>query len=259
LCEFLPVSSSGHLVLAQALFHLEEPEVLLDLVLHLGTLLAVCVFYRRSLTELVSETRLIPEAVFRHKLAAHYQTRPVFHLGVLIIAASIPTALIGLLAQDFLESLFNSVRATGLALLGTAAVLSLTRLIKTSRTRSILEMTLLDAFLIGTIQGLAIAPGLSRSGLTISCALILGLNKELSARFSFLLSIPAIVGGLALSLGRGQTSSVPTAYLFLGLVVSGVVGYLSLRFLTYIVDRGKLSFFAPWCLCVGLLALFWSF
>ncbi|MDR1051681.1 MAG: undecaprenyl-diphosphate phosphatase [Deltaproteobacteria bacterium] len=255
LCEFLPVSSSGHLVLAQALFGLGEPEVLLDLVLHLGTLLAVCVFYRKSLGELIVELRLLPAALFRGKMSEYFRTLPVFRLGILIIVACVPTAVMGLVGRDFLESLFNSTRAVGVSLLITAAVLALTGLAPARGGRRVGTMTLLDAALIGAAQGLAIAPGLSRSGLTIACALFLGLERGLAARFSFLLSIPAIVGGLALSLGSGQTSSAGPGHLFLGLVAAAAVGYKALVFLNAVVDRGRLWAFAPWCVLAGAAAV----
>jgi undecaprenyl-diphosphatase len=259
LCEFLPVSSSGHLVLAQAFFGLTEPEILLDLILHLGTLLAVFVFYRQSLWSLFSELRFLPEAIFKAKMVSTYQNKPDFKLGILIIVGSVPTAIIGLLAQKKLEALFSSVSSVGAALIITAAVLFLTGLKKTSHPRNIELMTIYDALLIGMVQGLAIAPGLSRSGLTIACALMLGLNRELSAKYSFLLSIPAILGGLLLSLSQGQASSFSYSYLLLGLALSAMVGYCSLRFLTYVVKRGRFPLFAPWCLIVGLIALFFPF
>jgi undecaprenyl-diphosphatase len=255
LCEFLPVSSSGHLVLAQAFLGLKGPEILLDLVLHAGTLLAVFIFYRQSLASLVAELRFLPGAVLTWKVGKVCRERPDFKLGALIVAGSVPTAIIGLFAQTRLEALFGSVTAVGVALLITATVLFLTKLKKTPGSRSIELMTIFDAILIGTAQGLAIAPGLSRSGLTIVCALALGLTRELSAKYSFLLSIPAIMGGLLLTVKQGQASSLGNGYLFLGLLTSALVGYFSLRFLTYVVDKGRLALFAPWCLAAGLLAL----
>jgi undecaprenyl-diphosphatase len=258
LCEFLPVSSSGHLVLAQALFGLKEPEILLDLILHLGTLLAVFVFYRQTILVLFSELRFLPKAIISASVMKTSRQRPNFKLGLLILVGSIPTAIIGLLAQSQLEALFASVSAVGLALLTTALVLSLTAFKKSPGQRSISQMTLIDALFIGTVQGLAIAPGLSRSGLTIAMALCLGLTRELSAKYSFLLSIPAILGGLLLSYTSGHTSDLGSAYLLLGLFMAAMVGYLSLRFLTYVVDRGRLALFAPWCALAGLLAIYWG-
>jgi undecaprenyl-diphosphatase len=259
LCEFLPVSSSGHLALAQILLGFQAPDIVLDLTLHLGTLLAVIRFYRRELLALVVETRLIPSALTSaSKLEEYFRTRPDFRLGVLIILASVPTAAIGLAFQDAFSGLFDSALAVGTALLITAAVLAATARLKAG-TVDVLDFTILQALIIGTAQGLAIAPGLSRSGLTIACALVLGLKRNLAARFSFLLSIPAIVGGLGLSLGQGLTSSFSAPWLLLGLVVAAVSGWFALRLLTAIVDRGRLAFFSPWCVLAGLAAiLYWS-
>ncbi|MDR1546305.1 MAG: undecaprenyl-diphosphate phosphatase [Deltaproteobacteria bacterium] len=256
LCEFLPVSSSGHLVLAQALFGLKEPEILLDLTLHLGTLLAVAVFYRRSLAALFSELRFLPGAlVSPARLVELSRARPNFRLGLLIILGSFPTAAVGFIFQDFLTGLFASASAVGVALLITAAALTTTAFRRRPPRRGLLNMTAADALLIGLIQGLAIAPGLSRSGLTIAAALLLGLERELAARYSFLLSIPAILGGLALSLAQGLSSALGPATLALGFSVAAVAGWWALKLLTGLVDRGRLHFFAPWCLLAGLAAL----
>jgi undecaprenyl-diphosphatase len=257
LCEFLPVSSSGHLALAQMLLGFPAPDIVLDLTLHVGTLLAVVYFYRRSLASLFREVGLLPSALISPpRLALALKSRPDFRLGFLIIVASLPTAAIGLLFQDALSALFDSALAVGVALLITAAVLAATARLAAG-TCGVLEMTLVQALIIGAVQGLAIAPGLSRSGLTIGAALILGLRRELAARFSFLLSIPAIVGGLALSLGQGLESSFALPWLLLGLAAAALCGYAALRLLTSLVERGRLALFAPWCVLVGLAAIAW--
>jgi undecaprenyl-diphosphatase len=257
LCEFLPVSSSGHLVLAQAYLGFIDPDIVFDLVLHLGTLAAVIFYYRQTLAGLISELRLLPKALISPSiLSQYYQTRPDFRLGILIIAASLATAVLGLTFRSFLTSLFSSIRAVGLALLLTSAVLALTALVKPG-CRAIMTMRLSDALIIGLAQGFAIAPGLSRSGLTIAAALILGLNKQLAAKFSFIASIPAILGGLILSLSTGMTSPLGLKYLLVGLIVAAISGYLALKLLTVLIDRGRLPLFAPWCLLAGLAALFY--
>jgi undecaprenyl-diphosphatase len=191
-------------------------------------------------------------------MRALLKIRPDFRLGVMIVVASVPTAIIGLGFQDRLELLFASPRAVGAALLMTAAVLVATARLKRGMVDE-LSMNFSHAILIGVAQGLAIAPGLSRSGLTIGLALILGLRRELAARFSFVLSIPAITGGLALSLGRGYSSSLGAPWLILGLVLAGVCGWAALRLLALVVDRGRLALFAPWCAIAGLAAIILSF
>jgi undecaprenyl-diphosphatase len=259
LCEFLPVSSSGHLVLAQALMGLREPEIFLDLILHVGTLLAVVHFYRWTIlavaAELPGALRALPRP---SELAKSFRTRPHFRLGALVAIASVPTAALGLGFQDQLAALFGSVRAVGLALMATAAVLIATTRFRPGR-RTILGMRASDALIIGLVQGLAICPGLSRSGLTIGAALMLGLDRELAARFSFVLSIPAILGALVLSLGQGLGSSFSPPVLLAGLAVAAASGYLALALLTRLINRGRFAVFAPWCLAAGLWAFFWGF
>ena len=254
LCEFLPVSSSGHLALAQILLGFPGPDLVLDLTLHLGTLLAVAWFYRQSLVALFKELRLLPGALASPKtLPGLVGARPDFRLGFLIVVASLPTAAIGLGFQDLLGSLFESPLAVGICLCATGLVLLATRQLKPGEA-GVLDMTVLQALAIGAAQGLAIAPGLSRSGLTIACALMLGLKRDLAARFSFLLSIPAIAGGLALSLGQGMESSFPAGLLLFGLALAAICGWWALAILTALVDRGRFALFAPWCLGAGLLA-----
>ena len=259
LCEFLPVSSSGHLVLAQILLGFQEPDIVLDLTLHLGTLLAVVWFYRHSVYSLVRELKLLPGAALSPiRMRTLLKIRPDFRLGMMIVAASVPTAAMGLLFQHQLESMFASARAVGFALLATAGVLTATARLKPG-TVDELSMTFRAALVIGLAQGLAMAPGLSRSGLTIGAALMLGFRRELAARFSFLLSIPAIVGGLALSLGQGLSSSLAPPWLVLGLLGAGICGLMALKWLTMLVDQGRLALFAPWCGLIGLFAIIWSF
>jgi undecaprenyl-diphosphatase len=251
LCEFLPVSSSGHLALAQALYGLAEPEVFFDLILHLGTLLAVCVFYRREVTGLVRELGCLARP---SRLRHYYRVRPFFRLGVLIVLGSVPTAVIGLAFEDFLTSLFSSLKAVGMGFLATVAVLLVSRFLKTARYKSELEFPAWTALVIGAAQGIAIAPGISRSGITICVALMLGLEGSLAARYSFLLSIPAILGGLLLTYSGADSSTFPASAAALGFAVSAVSGFLALKLLTFVVNRERFHFFAPWCLAAALLA-----
>ncbi|MDR2613562.1 MAG: undecaprenyl-diphosphate phosphatase [Deltaproteobacteria bacterium] len=251
LCEFLPVSSSGHLALAQALYGFAEPEVFFDLVLHLGTLAAVCLFYRREVLGLVTELRWLSRPA---EIRRAWRIRPVFRLGVMIVIGSVPTAVMGLLFEDFLTSLFASLLAVGLGFLASALVLSLSRLFRKARYKSELEFPAWAALVIGLSQGIAIAPGISRSGMTICVALILGLEGSLAARYSFLLSIPAILGGLVLKFPEAEASGIPPKAALLGFAVAAVSGLLALKLLTYVVRRERFHFFAPWCLAACLLA-----
>ena len=252
--EYLPVSSSGHLVLFQHLFGLTEPALLFDIVLHVATLLVVLWFYRQDIVDLVRQSLAAIGDLARGGAWSEAQTRfPGFRLAVLIVVGTIPTAVIGVTFQDTFEALFGSLRAVGVMLWVTGLVLLATRF-ATRGERGIAEMKPVDALLIGIVQGLAITPGISRSGSTIGVALLLGVQKETAARYSFLLSVPSIVGALLLKIGDAGGSVGLTATI-LGFAAALLTGYFCLVFLVRIVKKGRLAWFAPYCFLVGLLAV----
>jgi undecaprenyl-diphosphatase len=235
LTEFLPVSSSGHLVIVQHLFRFRDPAVLLDVILHVGTLLAVLIYFRRDLTRLV----------------LRFYEREQRRLILLLILATLPTALIALLFRGFFESLFSRPHAAGMGFLATALLLFLSRRVRFPKTDPRLA-----AVVIGIFQGLAIMPGLSRSGTTIAVALMLGLGAEFSFRFSFLLSIPAILGALVLKVGDLPESAAQLAPLGFALVLAALFGLLALGILKRVLGSGKFHRFAYYCLAAGILVLF---
>ena len=255
LTEFLPVSSSGHLVLGQNLFGLKEPELLFDVVVHVGTLLAVLIVFRRDIINLVRELSAAPRVLSGPAgFGGAWRERPEFRMLVLIIIGSVPTGLIGVFFKDLFEALFASTLAVGISLLITGAVLFLTRRIDASG-REITGFRPVDALIIGTAQGLAITPGISRSGLTIGSGLILGLDRELAARYSFLLSIPAILGALFLELKSASGGSFGIPELGAGFAAAMVSGLAALLLLLRLVRRGKLHYFAYYCWLVGLVTI----
>ncbi|MBU2552292.1 MAG: undecaprenyl-diphosphate phosphatase [Proteobacteria bacterium] len=259
LTEFLPVSSSGHLVLGQHLFGIKEPEILFDVLLHLGTLAAVFIVFRRDIASLVREFFRLPTRLKNRAVAAEaWRTEDDFRLLILIVAGSVPTALIGLLFKDIFESLFASTRAVGLALIVTGVVLFLTRWSAGARGRKTGAFRAGDALIVGLAQGLAITPGLSRSGLTISTGLYLGLDRDLAARFSFLLSIPAIFGALILQLRSAAPTSFSPLDMGLGFLAALISGLAALVVLLRLVRGGRLHYFAWYCWAIGLLSLFLS-
>lgn len=252
--EYLPVSSSGHLVLFQHLFGLTEPALLFDIVLHVATLLVVLWFYRQDIVDLVRQSLAAIGDLARGGAWSEAQTRfPGFRLAVLIVVGTIPTAVIGVTFQDTFEALFGSLRAVGVMLWVTGLVLLATRF-ATRGERGTAEMKPVDALLIGIVQGLAITPGISRSGSTIGVALLLGIQRETAARYSFLLSVPSIVGALLLKIGDAGGSVGLTATI-LGFAAALLTGYFCLVFLVRIVKKGRLAWFAPYCFLVGLLAV----
>jgi undecaprenyl-diphosphatase len=175
-------------------------------------------------------------------------------MAVLIIIGTLPTVVIGLGFHRIAETLFSSLAVVGVALCITGLMLWLTRTLK-NRSLGIGHFTIKNALLIGLVQGLAITPGISRSGSTIAVGLYLGLSRELSARFSFLLSIPAICGAAILHLKDLNGGPLPLPILATGMVTAAVSGYLALALLVFIVKKGRLFAFAPYCWLLGLVCL----
>jgi undecaprenyl-diphosphatase len=178
-------------------------------------------------------------------------------MALLVVIGTIPTAILGLAFSGIADRLFSSVLIVGLMLMVTGTLLWLTRwTIKPARLSGVVRLNLKNAFLIGLVQGLAIIPGISRSGSTISIGLMLGIERELAARYSFLLSIPAIVGAGILGLRNGfSETDFSVKILLVGAVTAAIVGYLALRALLQIVRKGNLHMFAPYCWLMGLIAL----
>jgi undecaprenyl-diphosphatase len=246
LTEFLPVSSSGHLVLFHSLLATTGDQVMFDLVLHVGTLLPVLIVYRADLIGIVRD-------VFAGEVP--FLERRGVRLLLLMIIGTIPTGIIGLLFEDLFEQLFSNVLSVGIALGVTGWVLWATRFVP-QRSEDELSMPIWKALAIGLAQGIAITPGISRSGSTIAAGLLLGLDREAAARDSFLLSIPAISGAFILKLRDVQGGDVSLLPLVVGFFSAAISGYLALRFLIGLVRRGDFSRFAwyLWPLSAGAIA-----
>jgi undecaprenyl-diphosphatase len=254
LTEFLPVSSSGHLVLFQNLLGFKEPELLLDAALHAGTLLAVCLYFRSDILLMVKEVwAYLMQAPKARQAAGSTEPRPHLHLAMAVFIGSIPTAFIGLLFKVPLERLFGSVPLVGTMLIVTGLILASTRFLSPRGARD--RVGLFVALAVGTAQGLAIIPGISRSGATIVCGLALGLQRDLAGRFSFLLSIPAIMGALWIQLNAEAFGRVGLAPLFFGFLSAALVGLLALKLLMGMVKKGHLYYFAPYCWAVGIAVI----
>jgi undecaprenyl-diphosphatase len=243
--EFLPVSSSGHLVMGQVLLGVRVPGVGFEVAVHLATLLSVLLVYRKRITSLLTGAlRLDPNAWS--------------YLGLLALA-SLPVALVGLTIRGVVEGLFEAPWVAGVALLVTGAVLWTTRgaLARTPRR----SPGVADALLIGMAQVVALVPGISRSGVTVVAGLWLGVEPEEAAAFSFLMAIPAILGA-ALLLGPAlgaQDGGLGTGPLFLGSLVAAGTGVLAIRTFVGMLKRGSFHRFGPYCGLVGGLFLLYLF
>jgi undecaprenyl-diphosphatase len=224
---------------------MEEPQLFFDVMLHFGTLSAVVVYFRTDLWKIIKGIKAV--------LKGSEKKREGVNLFLWIILATLPTGFMGLFLKDWFESLFNRPERVGWMLLVTGGFLWLTRWVKREG-RPLEKMRWTDAVLIGIAQGIAITPGISRSGATISAGLFCGLDRELAGRFSFLLSIPAILAATLLEI-RGFQSVSEIWTLLIGTVVAFGVGLLSLAFLMKLIRVGKLSNFSYYCFGMGLLML----
>ncbi len=257
LTEFLPVSSSGHLALGQYSLGITEPTLFFDVSLHMGTLLAVAVVFYKDIRSMITSLIGLGKSLskFDNNVGEKFRNNPNIRVALFIILGSIPTALLGLFLKQYVESLFTSINFVGTMLLITGTFLWLTKTLPKSKV-TIMAMDYKQALIIGLCQGMAVLPGISRSGSTISAALFMGVGRDTAARFSFLLSIPAILGAELLSfkdfISQGISFDFSIIY---GTLISFVVGYLALILLLKIVKNGRLYLFAPYCWILGIIAI----
>ena len=250
------MSSSGHLVLGGALLGLEEPHLAFDVVVHVATLLATLIFYRDSFSG-AARDGLTAWREFREGcgLWEAFTKRKDVKLMLLVVVGSLPTGLMGFLGRSLVEELFGVPAIAAWMLLLTAGLLLLTPWAR-HRQRGIEQIGARDALLVGLIQGFAIIPGISRSGSTIACALLLGFNRELAARFSFLLSVPAILGASVLMLpDLFEQNGLMSWSLGVGFVTAALSGLGALVVLIPLVRRGRLHYFALYLVPAALLGL----
>ena len=253
--EFLPVSSSGHLVLGKAVLGLETPGVLTEVVLHAGTAAAILVAFRKDVKALIIGFLSGLKGTVTSAAGEAWRQNPQFRLALLIIAATVPAGLAAFAFGDAIESLFRMPALTGAMLILTGAVLLSTKWAKRGEQTSA-EIGLPKAIAIGAAQAAALLPGVSRSGSTISCGLFVGLDREFAARFSFLLGLPAMIGAAALKARKlAELESGDLAANLLGGVAAGIVGYFMLILLIRIVKRGAIHHFSWYCFLVGVATI----
>ena len=254
LTEFLPVSSSGHLVLMQHFLGIKESQVFFDVMLHFGTLGAVIIVYHQLIGALVrtSFLALVQGDFYQHPLSTIGKT-PHLRLIWFLLLGSIPTGLIAVLFKDSLEAIFGKPIVVACMLIITGIILQLSRLGQ-KRPRAEAPLRAWHTPLIGIAQGLAITPGISRSGSTISISLLLGLSPQVAAQYSFLLSIPAILGAVIIKLKDVGEITIAPAVIVAGILTSFIVGYIALRLLLAMLNRGKFSVFSYYCFALGIVA-----
>ena len=242
LTEFLPISSSGHLVLAERLVGFRPQGVFFEVVVHIATLLSVLVAYRVKLMALL-------RGVLRGD-------REAWRYTMLLFLASIPAGLAGILLRDYFERSFHSMPALGWQFLITAAILWSTRYAASRATAT--RVTAVHAVLIGIAQAVAIVPAISRSGATVATGLWSGLSAEAAAEFSFIMSIVVIAGsGLLEARHIPPGGGVFTLPLLLAFVAAALSGLFAIRWLVSLLRHRKFHLFAPYCAVLGLLCLVW--
>jgi len=251
LTEFLPISSSGHLVIFEHLLNLKMDNIAFEVFVHFGTLLSVVAVYFNDIWNMITS---FFRGITHRNVGKTYQDDAYFRLSIFVIIGTIPAVIAGLFLEDFFVSVFHNIHLVGITLLVTGVVILSTRFFKDKAE----ELTPKKSLLIGIAQSIAILPGISRSGFTISSALFTGISRENAARFSFLLAIPAILGATLLHIIDLISSDIPgisIAPLLVGFIFSFAVGYLAIRILLSVLKSGKFVWFAPYCFIAGLLVL----
>jgi len=259
--EFLPVSSSGHLVLVQSLMGIQQPGVFFEVMVHLGTLAAVFTVYAEDIYKMiVSVARGGRDLAEGRSSWEDFWDNPHCRLAVLIVVGSVPAAVLGLALGSAFEAMFESAATVGLMLVVTGTILWFAGGRRIGG-RRVGGMTLLDAIATGTLQGCALAPGLSRSGLTISGGLFRGLDREAAARFSFLLSIPAILGAAlydTVSGGGAAAAALSSGPVLAGAATAAVCGYIAIGTVLRTLRAGSFRGFAFYCWAVGAAVGAWQ-
>lgn len=255
LAEFLPISSSGHLALLQYFFKIESDNVLAFTVLmHLGTLISVFIVYSKDIWALLKELCYTIRDICTGK-GPRINCCETRRLGFMIIVATIPTAIIGLLFEDFFESLYSKLVAIGIGLVFTGTIMWLSEKFGKGK-YEVMQMKWRTAIFVGIMQGIAICPGVSRSGSTLVGSLSGGLKREFAVKFAFLISIPSILGSIVLEIPdlfeEGMDMSLAGPCL-LGVIVAAVSGLVAIKAMIRIVSRKKLIYFSIYTWTIGIL------
>ncbi len=239
LTEFLPISSTGHLVIFGKWFGLREAGLLFDTMLHFGTLLAVIVYYWQEVRYIL--------------------THPLGKLTRLLVVGTIPTGVIGLAFEDFFDTISQSGQTIGVEFIATGVIIWAVESMRQGK-RTFADINYTDALIIGTLQGVAILPAISRSGLTITGALLRGLDRSDAARFSFLLSMPAILGASLLQTKKLLDHPIDSTALMpmlAGTLCAALAGYVAIRWMVKIISTGSMKGFAyyVWVLGIGIVTI----
>lgn len=272
LTEFLPVSSSGHLALFKILFGVKtDTGILFDVLLHVGTLIAICVVYYRDIWKLIVEgccivrDAFVNAVIFFRNLGNKKEREPYRRMVnssyrkfvMLVIVSTIPTGIIGFAGKEVVEQASEILIVPGICLILTAVLLLIADRVRDGE-KLPKNITYTNAFGIGIAQGIATLPGLSRSGTTITACLVSGFHRNFAVKYSLIMSIPAILGALVLELKdikAVEISSMEILYYIIGMLIAAVVGYVCIKTMLVIVRKKKFTGFAIYCLVVGAVSI----
>lgn len=269
--EFLPVSSSGHLALFKILFHVNtDTGLLFDVMLHLGTLIAIFIVYYKDIFRMIAEAFKILHDLFVN-LVRFFQnkfgnaneeylkivTNNYRKFVILIIVSTIPTGIIGFAAVDFVEMASGILLIPGICLIVTSILLFLSDRVKEGG-KGPKEVSYTNGFVIGICQGIATLPGLSRSGTTITACLLSGFDRKFAVKYSFIMSIPAVLGAAILEIKDVSTAAVGGTeflYYMIGTAVAAIVGYVCIKTMLVVVRNKKFTIFSVYCFIIGILSV----
>lgn len=277
LTEFLPVSSSGHLAIFKEMLGVSTPEgasaLTFDILLHVGTLAAICIVYFKDIKKMILEFIFMIRDIFFNFMTLI--SRPIGKKDkefikiisgsyrkfvLMVIIATIPTGIIGLLLKDVIETASSNLAIVGVALLITCFLLLIANSAENLR-KTPKNIPYWQSAVVGVMQGVATIPGISRSGSTISTCLFLGFDKKFAVKYSFIMSIPAIIGALILDIKDISFSEMGGQlwlYYIIGMISAAVVGYFCIRVVNYLVKENKFKYFAYYCAVAGIVAIIGS-
>jgi len=275
IAEFLPISSSGHLAIMKHILHIQtDTGLLFDVLLHLGTLVAIFIAFWKDIQQLVVEGFKIVcdffinlgrriKNLFSEKKVEYKQiiSTPYRRFVMLIIVSTIPTGIIGLVFKDAIEIASTTLLIPGLCLILTGILLSIADRVKTGK-KTEENASYRAAGLIGVAQGIATLPGLSRSGTTITACLLAGFDRSFAVKYSFIMSIPAVLGAVVLEVKDFSMDMVSQSDLInymAGTIVAAVIGYISIKTMLVIVRGKKFKYFAYYCFVIGIIAVIGHF
>lgn len=260
LSEFLPISSSGHLALLENLFEIKEDSVIFFAVLlHIGTLVSIFIVYHEDIYALIKELFLLFKDIFTGK-GLRIEERPIRKLGIMIIVSSIPTAIMGLLFSDYIDRIFGSLTVISICWIITGFILLFSEKLNINK-KEIEGMKYRNAIFVGICQGLAIMPGISRSGSTIVGSLVTGLKREFAVEFAFLISIPAILGSAILEFPKAIKAGIEPSTIgpmIVGFLVAAISGYFAITTMIRIVSKHRMRYFSYYVWILGLGTFIYS-